>query len=415
MSGSSKKTSAPLVITIEDDNSAVTTTTTHRSRRITPENNSNSAVAAPTSTEPPLASSHKRRKKNHSLSTKQSSESDNAILLLEEDDFQPTQLLSLCCGLDDTRKPSAIQEKNHSADDDAYRKALGPLRMQFVDNNAFPRGHTFQSQPQSLRGCSSNPHRTARKIYRELNEYQLNLPVERQSAIFVRALEHRVDLVRAMITGPEGTPYAYGCFFFDIHLENYPDNPPKVKFLTTASGTVRFNPNLYKCGKVCLSLLGTWSTPTWVAKESTLLQVLVSIQGLVLGAVEPYYNEPGHLPNTHSKKRSDEYSRERQKSTIEHAVLAYLQQIQGDSTEHYPEFRDVIEAHFYEQGQALLDTLEPSTKAVWGKQDKSLKKGSKIYKDLTRRLATLKESMGNLKRLAVASVSSSNPEVIVID
>ena len=25
------------------------------------------------------------------------------------------------------------------------------------------------------------------------------------------------------------------------------------------SGTVRFNPNLYQNGKVCLSLLGTWS------------------------------------------------------------------------------------------------------------------------------------------------------------
>ena len=27
---------------------------------------------------------------------------------------------------------------------------------------------------------------------------------------------------------------------------------------TTGGGTVRFNPNLYNSGKVCLSLLGTW-------------------------------------------------------------------------------------------------------------------------------------------------------------
>ena len=45
---------------------------------------------------------------------------------------------------------------------------------------------------------------------------------------------------------------------------------------TTGQGTVRFNPNLYNCGKVCLSLLGTWqgaAGETWDPKCSTLLQV----------------------------------------------------------------------------------------------------------------------------------------------
>ena len=42
---------------------------------------------------------------------------------------------------------------------------------------------------------------------------------------------------------------------------------------STAGGRVRFNPNLYDCGKVCLSLLGTWSGPSWDPTASTLLQV----------------------------------------------------------------------------------------------------------------------------------------------
>lgn len=45
---------------------------------------------------------------------------------------------------------------------------------------------------------------------------------------------------------------------------------------TTGQGTVRFNPNLYHCGKVCLSLLGTWSGSqgeNWDPAGSTLLQV----------------------------------------------------------------------------------------------------------------------------------------------
>ena len=45
---------------------------------------------------------------------------------------------------------------------------------------------------------------------------------------------------------------------------------------------MRFNPNLYNCGKVCLSLLGTWAGPGWNPKTSTLLQVLVSIQSLIM-------------------------------------------------------------------------------------------------------------------------------------
>jgi len=37
-----------------------------------------------------------------------------------------------------------------------------------------------------------------------------------------------------------------------------------------------------QCGKVCLSLLGTWAGPGWNPAKSTLLQVLVSIQSLIL-------------------------------------------------------------------------------------------------------------------------------------
>ena len=90
----------------------------------------------------------------------------------------------------------------------------------------------------------------------------------------MRADESRVDVMRVCITGPEDTPYENGIFLFDVLLPpSYPDAPPKVLSLTTGGGRVRFNPNLYNCGKVCLSLLGTWSGPGWVAGSSTLLQV----------------------------------------------------------------------------------------------------------------------------------------------
>ena len=56
----------------------------------------------------------------------------------------------------------------------------------------------------------------------------------------------------ALIFGPKNTPYFGGNFFFKINFpENYPKQPPTVKYLTT-NGRVRFHPNLYGNGKVCL-------------------------------------------------------------------------------------------------------------------------------------------------------------------
>jgi ubiquitin-conjugating enzyme E2 O len=62
------------------------------------------------------------------------------------------------------------------------------------------------------------------------------------------------------------------------------------------SGGLRLNPNLYENGNVCLSLLNTWrgkGTELWDASNSSILQLLISLQGLVLNA-NPYFNEAGY-------------------------------------------------------------------------------------------------------------------------
>lgn len=63
--------------------------------------------------------------------------------------------------------------------------------------------------------------------------------------------------IHALITGPFDTPYEGGFFYFLIRCPpDYPIRPPRVKLETTGNGRVRFNPNLYRNGKVCLSIIG---------------------------------------------------------------------------------------------------------------------------------------------------------------
>lgn len=109
--------------------------------------------------------------------------------------------------------------------------------------------------------------------------------------IYVSAEEHDVTKITALIVGPLETPYAGGFFRFEIRVvPEYPMKPPKVHLQTTDGGRVRFNPNLYDNGNVCLSILGTWTGPAWSSAE-TLSSVLLSIQSLM--CPHPYHNEPG--------------------------------------------------------------------------------------------------------------------------
>jgi ubiquitin-conjugating enzyme E2 Z len=69
--------------------------------------------------------------------------------------------------------------------------------------------------------------------------------------------ENDLTILHALIIGPADTPYEGGIFeIFIRYPPTYPFDPPLVKNLTTSGGRVRFNPNFYKNGKICLSILG---------------------------------------------------------------------------------------------------------------------------------------------------------------
>jgi len=206
-------------------------------------------------------------------------------------------------------------------------------------------------------GISGDARKQMSRITNEISSLLSSLPVEFGSSIFVCSDEDRLDILKALIIGPEGTPYENGCFEFDILLPaNYPSSPPLVQFITTGGGSVRFNPNLYECGKVCLSLLGTWPGPGWDPQTSTILQVLISIQSLIL-VPDPYFNEPGYegqMNTAAGKTLSLNYN-----SNLYDKTLRFAIRDQMKSPSYC--FRDIIRQHFYLKQQHILKQLE-----LWG-------------------------------------------------
>ncbi|BFZ03274.1 hypothetical protein BsWGS_06312 [Bradybaena similaris] len=174
--------------------------------------------------------------------------------------------------------------------------------------------HTYisrESQP-------ANPRVFKTAVRKELKLFQTSLP----DGIFIKGFEDRLDLYSFMILGPAGTPYEDGLFLFDMMLPNdYPNAPPLCHYHSYCSD--RLNPNLYEDGKVCVSLLGTWAgkgTEVWTSK-SNLLQVLVSIQGLIL-VPEPYYNEAGY-----ERQRGTQVGQENSRMYNEMAILKTVQSL----------------------------------------------------------------------------------------
>ena len=188
-----------------------------------------------------------------------------------------------------------------------------------------------------------------RTVSKELKLLKSSLP----PGVWVKGFEDRIDLYSVMFRGPEKTPYEDGLFLFDFQLSaDYPAAPPLCHYISYCSD--RLNPNLYEDGKVCVSLLGTWSgrgTEIWTS-SSTLLQVIVSIQGLILVS-EPYFNEAGF-----EKQKGSQQGRENSRMYNEMVVLKLVQAQTKLLLHPPPVFKDIIIAHFKKHVEKLLQKLE---------------------------------------------------------
>jgi len=196
-----------------------------------------------------------------------------------------------------------------------------------------------------------------KRLAGEFADFPQSLPIHHESSIFFRFCEEKMSHAQMLIIPADGTPYGAGCFIFDVKFPaDYPNSPPKVNLATTGHGAVRFNPNLYNCGKVCLSLLGTWEAYSqgekWNPEVSTFLQVAISIQSLIFVA-EPFYNEPGDedsMGTSWGDQQSRAYNVVIQSGTTKYAMIEMLENPPAA-------WKNVIETHFTLQGDRALKNV----------------------------------------------------------
>ncbi|KAI9663407.1 MAG: hypothetical protein M1829_006099 [Trizodia sp. TS-e1964] len=211
----------------------------------------------------------------------------------------------------------------------------------------------------TIKALQHSPKGRLMHLSKELATLATSLP----EGIFLRVCDDRPDVMRCLITGPDGTPYEGGLFEFDVWCgEHYPNEPPKVQLKTTGGGVIGFNPNLYPDGKVCLSILGTWSgaqSEMWQPKTSSLLQVFVSIQSMIFCS-KPYYNEPGrHEPASGKDECSDLFNNYLKIHTVRLAMLQWLSEPARTGI-----WKDIIKAHFTLNAEKIISTATQWSKEV---------------------------------------------------
>uniref|UniRef100_A0A3Q2E5L5 UBC core domain-containing protein n=1 Tax=Cyprinodon variegatus TaxID=28743 RepID=A0A3Q2E5L5_CYPVA len=116
----------------------------------------------------------------------------------------------------------------------------------------------YHYMSQVKNASDTNSAARSRRLAQEAVTLSTSLPLSSSSSVFVRCDEERLDIMKVLITGPSDTPYANGCFEFDVYFpQDYPNSPPLVNLETTGGHSVRFNPNLYNDGKVNQKRSGT--------------------------------------------------------------------------------------------------------------------------------------------------------------
>jgi len=162
------------------------------------------------------------------------------------------------------------------------------------------------------------------------------------------------DLLKgyAMIVGPSETPYFGGFYFFEFNYPyDYPHSPPGVKYMTNGDN-IRFNPNLYVNGKVCISLLNTWRGEQWTSCQS-ISTVLLNLCTLL--CKDPLLNEPG-VSKTHPDFAN--YTKIIEYKNIEIAILRMVKRETNSFCDQFNVFYPNLKENFVKNNDEIIKYLD---------------------------------------------------------
>lgn len=176
------------------------------------------------------------------------------------------------------------------------------------------------------------------------------------SELGIHLLFDESDIMKAsaIIIGPKDTPYENGILYFSIQFPvDYPFSPPQIYYISTSK--LRIHPNLYIGkshhnfrGKVCLSIINTWSGPKW-STAMDIGGVLISIQSLLCD--KALTHEPGYEKSP--KEIIETYNDIIQYDTFRHLILCnripFNQSFFG--------FNEIIQKHLSESRDDILKRL----------------------------------------------------------
>lgn len=156
----------------------------------------------------------------------------------------------------------------------------------------------------------------------------------------------------ALIVGPHDTPYFGGNYFFEFKFPtDYPHSPPSVTYCTNGD-SIRFNPNLYTNGRVCISLLNTWRGEQWTSCQS-ISSVLLNLCTLLNN--DPLLNEPGVNKGHHDFEK---YNKIIEYKNIDLAALKMVNKTVGYFSEKFQIFYPVVKENFSKNKDEMLKFIE---------------------------------------------------------
>lgn len=191
---------------------------------------------------------------------------------------------------------------------------------------------------------------TTKRLIKDIKEMIKNPLVD--DGIYYKHDETNILQGYAYICGPGDSQYIGGNYFFKFNFPcDYPHQPPIVEFMTN-DGMTRFHPNMYRNGKICLSVLNTWRGEQWTGCQSirTILLTIISIMDNF-----PLLHEPGF-----TMKQSEVYSYNEiiLYKNIDYCVCDVIININDSSNYYIHLFKDNIITEFKKKQLEILSILE---------------------------------------------------------